>query len=623
MGSNKIGEDVHLLAGKMPGELPITCPRMLDDTDHSAEDGSKATLSQILPKWLRVCKLWFQSEERWKARGYAIGTIATSLMTTGLMVQVSYAQRNFQTAMSEKDGPKFTAAVWQFVGVILAATPMFAFADYVEARLKLEWRRWLTVRLLTAYFADRAFFNLKLRDSGVDNPDARICDDIPKFADTSVFLVLSIVRKVFNCVAFAGVLWSIAPRLVYFLVGYAVVGTWLTTSVFGRQLMRLHYGMLRREGDLRFALVRVRENAESIAFYGGERRESSIASARLDTLVGVIRRKVKWEAFLSLWTNAYSYATILVPSLLTAPRYFAGEVEFGVIAQVGFAFGRIESALTLLVQQLSNVSGLAAQSERIDSLFTAFLQQSASGGTQISLRTSVTPGLVIQDLTVAAPGRSAPLTRGLNLQVAASESVLIVGPSGCGKSSLLRAIAGLWTVGCGIIRVPNSGTFFLPQQPFMPLGSLRDQLLFPSGDGGSMINGRRTVSHVSDKALLSLLNEVRLGDLAERMGGLDAVADWTHVLSTGEQQRVAWLRLLLYSPTLAFLDEATGALDAETEGALYSQLRERAGSSSCAFVSVGHRAQLIQYHSHVLVHRGNGEWQKMTAADYSRTLKTQ
>ncbi|KAK9809945.1 hypothetical protein WJX72_002230 [[Myrmecia] bisecta] len=582
----------------------------------SVEGTPNHSLAQVFPKWLKVARLWFEGDERWLARGYALACVCLSLGTTTLLVRISYAQRNFETAMAGKDTVGFYKAVWEFVMIICIAAPLFALNDWVEARLVMEWRRWLTRQLLIGYFSNRAFFKLHQQLDTVDNPDQRICDDVPAFTDSSVMLCLGMMRKLFNCIAFAGVLYTVAPKLVLFLMAYSVFGTWFTASAFGKRLMRLSYRQLQNEGNLRFDLVRTRENAESIAFYSGEAREAAIATSRLILLINTLRLKLAWEAGLAIWTNCYSYATILVPSLLTAPRYFSGEVEFGVITQVGFAFHRIESALSMVVNNLSKFSGLAAETERLDSLFAA-LRNRGTEQLRIVRLPSPSAGLSLQSLTLLTPGGGQTLCRDLDLGLAPGQSLLIVGPSGCGKSSLLRAIAGLWTDGSGIINCPMPvDMFFLPQKPFMPLGNLRQQLLFPSGEGTRELGSRRELS-VSDLELQSLLEEVRLPALAERVGGFGAELEWAHVLSLGEQQRVAMLRLLLHRPGLAFLDEATGALDTATEAALYAALRR-----SCrSYISVGHRMQLLEYHTHVLENVGGSHWKFYTADQFAGQAK--
>ncbi|EIE26584.1 ATP-binding cassette transporter [Coccomyxa subellipsoidea C-169] len=547
-----------------------------------------------------------------------------------MLVHVSYVHRDLETAMSGKDKGGFYGAIWKYALVILVAAPLFAATDFVEMRLVLEWRRWLTGTLMSGYFANRTFFKLHHQLGLLDNPDQRMCDDVPAFADASVTLLIGIVRKFFMMVAFSGVLWTVAPSLVFFLFIYAVVGTWLTTSVFGKRLMQLQYLVLQKEGDLRFDLVRTRENSESIAFYNGEKHEESCATLRLAMLVAVARIRIIWSTFLSLWTNFYQHATILLPSLLTAPRYFEGKIEFGVITQVYFAFSRIESALNYILNHLQELSGLAAEAER----------------PSIARSKSQNAELVLDSLSVTTPDGSRQLCQvsnrsrkmacvcclwcphginpasfqcpavtckhccyqGLSFTLAPGESLLIVGPSGCGKSSLLRAIAGLWTRGSGSVTAPPpTDMFFLPQKPYMPLGPLRSQLLFPSAQWISNRDGP-----VPDTELLSLLERVHLAALVDRVGGLDAEVEWSHQLSLGEQQRVAFLRLLLHCPQLAFLDEATGALDTPTEAALYTALRSHCSS----FVSVGHRSELVQYHTHVLEHGEQGKWAFSTVQEY-------
>ncbi|CAD7702533.1 unnamed protein product [Ostreobium quekettii] len=576
------------------------------------------TFAAILPKWWKVAKLWFYGDDKLLARGYLIAAVVLSLLYTWLLVTISYAQRNFSTAMSEKRVAEFYQAVWMFVLIIAIAAPLFAFVNFVEGRLALAWRIFLVKKMVRGYFANRAFFTLNQYGVVVDNPDQRICDDIASFVASSVMLATEVLRKIMSCVAFAGVLWSISPSLVVYLFLYAGAGTWFTTWVFGKPLMSLNFRLLQKEGDLRFSLVRVRENNESIAFYKGEGREKSIVSDRFDKVVFTKISKINWAAGLGLWSNVYSYSTILVPSLFTAPLYFAGMIEFGVISQASYAFGRIEAALGAIVANFQEISGLAAQTERLAVMMDVLEDIEREGdanaaGRQgqhiVHLESQSPVVLQLEGLTFSTPGDKQYICDNQDVTLLQGEKLLIVGPTGCGKSSLLRAISGLWSRGKGTIRTPDvSSMFFLPQKPYMPLGTLRDQLLFPTSAWGS----GHDEANLSDAKLLALLRTVRLPGLADRVGGLDVEMDWSQVLSLGEQQRVAFLRLLLHRASLAFLDEATSALDINTEAALYEALNVAVGS----YVSVGHRPQLVKYHTHVLEFVGNGSWLKYPASEF-------
>lgn len=495
-------------------------------------------------------------------------------------------------------------------------------------------------RLITAYLGDRAYFRMKMDPGAVDNPDQRICDDVRSFASSSVILAVGVLRQLFYCVAFSGLLASLAPGLVGFLLAYAVLGTWVTAAGFGRRLTVLAFNVLQKEADLRFDLVRVRENAESVAFYGADTREARSATGRLEEAVAVQRRQVAVHAWLSLWQNIYGYATILIPSLLMAPKYFSGEVRFGTITQVSFAFNRIEAALSYVVNHLAALSNLAAETERLDSLLGALnpgARTSENGG-GVRRVEKMPPGgslavaseLDIRGLCLTTPHGGRVLCNNLTFSLSPRQALLIVGPSGCGKSSIMRAVAGLWSQGSGIITTPPSkNIFFLPQKPYMPLGTLRQQLCFPddpsggangSGGGthgaasvvGTFIIDNNSGNGIEDNELRALLDAVCLPDLLSRVGGLDAEGDWAHMLSLGEQQRVAFLRLLRRRPALAFLDEATSGVDTATECRLYEALR-----TICpCFVSIGHRKELLAHHTHVLEAVGDGRWELQTVEQY-------
>jgi len=526
-------------------------------------------------------------------------------------------QRRFSTNLSEKNEDGFYSAVWEFVGIILVAAPMFSALDFATEMLKVAWRKWMTEQVLTRYFASEVYFHLKSDPRGVDNPDQRICDDIASFTGGSTVIIMTAMDKLFQILAVLKVLWDVSPGLVLFIIVYTSLGTLVTVTGFGQPLMRLFYEMLHREGDMRFTLVRVSENAESIAFYGGAAREDATVRARLSSLVDITVQRLWWLAGLGFWSNCYGYATILVPSLMIGPRYFKGEVDFGTISQASYLFNRLVDALSAIIDRLHSICNLAAETDRLHNLNQqmGIISHQAKG--IIHMRSKDVDGLSLEDVTVSTPKSTLTLARNLSLQVKPGQSLLIMGASGCGKSSLMRAVSGLWSNGSGIIRSPQKqDIFFLPQKPYMPLGTLREQLLFPSGlpDAAGFGLDQPLPVQPSDTELLALLEEVHLPHLPRRSGGLDAELDWAGVLSQGEQQRVAFLRLLLHRPALAFLDEATSALDNKIESELYSALQRHAR----CFISIGHRLQLVDYHTHVLLNTGDGTWEYMTAQQYGK-----
>ena len=586
------------------------------------------------------------------ARLLALTCILACALTTGLSVVFSYAQRDMSTALSNKDQDGFYDAIKRYIFVVVIAAPLFALYDYVQSLSALHWRKYMTEKMMTMYCENDNYYSLKFKNSAVmanegssevqkeaetaslDNPDQRIGEDVRGFVHSSTTLMLAIVHKIFSMSAFFAVLYQISPKLLVFCFAYSMIGTYVTTAVFGGKLMHLHFESLKKEANMRFFLVRLREHAESIALYRGAKRELKTLLRMLQQVIQVQKEKIVWNRHLDLFTNAYEFATFCLPYLIIAPLYFKGEVEFGVVTQSSYAFRTIQNALNIIVNRLDQLSGLAAESERIEHFLILLERQGRDEEEKNEEKHNLIARKVLDDnndmpnvllsiknVSVSTPSREMNLGQllwtNLNIDIVRNESVVITGPSGCGKSSLLRVLAGIWRNGSGEILVSRfSSFFFLPQVPFMPVGSLRSQLTFPKGaleedekDEQDGLNGRIPVVSKMNRMkindalveentqLQSLLNSVGLGDLASRMGDTfdDDSIEWTDVLSVGEQQRIAFARLLFQKPkpSIVFLDEATSALDEASERKMYELL----AAEKYTVVSVGHRSSLMQFHS--------------------------
>jgi vitamin B12/bleomycin/antimicrobial peptide transport system ATP-binding/permease protein len=552
--------------------------------------------------WMLAGPYW-RSEERWRA-GVLLALLAVLLLgQTGFNVAFVELSGELTSALAARDGERFWSAIRGSVVVLLIAVPIWALYYYVRDTLGIHWRRWLTHHLLDAYLANRAYYALNARGD-IDNPDQRIAEDAATFTQQSLYFLMVALGATIQLVAFTSVLWSISHELVYFLVGYALFGTIVTTAVFGRTLVGLNFRQLRREADFRFGLVRIREHAEAIAFLRGEADESTQAKLRFESVFGNFRRLIRTQFGLNLFQYAFSFLTIVLPSAIIASRVLSGELEVGRAVQAGGAFTAILAAMTVVVDHFESLSRLSAGVDRLHGFVQTLDAQRPDapprpGG---SIETASGPRIVLERLTVRTPGHERTLVSDLSVTVDPGHGLLIVGDSGGGKSSLLRAIGGLWTAGDGRIECPPAAhMMFLPQQPYMILGSLRSQLLYPD----------RTRS-VDDAALSRLLEQVNLGETIGRFGGLDAERDWAKVLSIGEQQRLAFARVLLAEPHYVMLDEATSALDASNEENLYRQL----AATRTTPVSVSHRPGVLPFHDQVLELPGGGQWRLLPAEGY-------
>ncbi len=534
---------------------------------------------------------------RWQQWGLLAIVLFLSIAVTGINVGFSYIGNFFTNALVNKDQALAYLFVGLYFGGFLLGIPIVALYGYMQAYLGLRWRDWLTNDFVGKYFQGRTYYDIEIT-AEIDNPDQRISEDIRNFTRVTLAFLLVLLGALMDLVSFAGILWAKSQLLVGVVLAYSLIGT-LLTVLMGRRLVRLNYDQLRYEADFRYALVHVRDNAESIAFYRGEAQEVQRISGRFWQVLRNYNLLIGWQRNLSFLTTAYRYLPVVLPYLVLFPQYFSGKIQFGDMTQANFAFAQVYGALSLIVSQIEQITNFAAGVDRLAALTETMTADTAAPE---RIRFEEAPQMALEDVTVLTPNGQRTLVEHLSVHLPPEACLIIVGPSGVGKSSLLRAIAGLWQRGMGTIRRPALDTMlFLPQRPYMILGSLRVQLLYPA------------IHHaISEAALRHVLEQVHLAELPERVGGWDVELDWADVLSLGEQQRLAFARLLLTQPQYAMLDEATSALDVQNEEHLYRLLQ----AAAITYVSVGHRPSVLQYHQHVLELTGEGRWRLLPVETY-------
>ncbi|MGO4204744.1 ABC transporter ATP-binding protein/permease [Rhodococcus sp. TAF43] len=561
----------------------------------------------------RITGGYFSTRDSWRPWSLIVALLFLTILGVRVMVLLSYQSNEMYTSLqliaqgleagdaAMLDGAKsmFWRSIVVFTVLATVHVVRTLLAQYVGQALEILWRTWLTDRVTTDWLGGRAYYRGRFIDKSIDNPDQRIEADITEVANTTQTLSMGLVSSVVTVVSFTGILWDLSgpmeilgveiPRAMVVLVYVYILTATVIAFWIGRPLIALSFLKERLTANFRYALVRLRDSAENVAFYRGEGVEKRGLLGRFAGVIvnawQIVFRTLKFNGF----NLGVSQVSVVFPIVIQAPRFFAGTITLGDITQSTQAFGQVSDALSFFRQSYDVFAGYRASLIRLNGLLDA----DEKSRQLPAIRTEGHDGSVeLDQVSVRTPdGRL--LIDDLDVHLEPGEALLVKGPSGSGKTTLLRALAEMWPFVDGRVRRPiGQGALFLSQLPYLPLGDLRSAVAYPA-----------TPDDLGDARIVEALQSVQLGNL---VGRLDEEADWAKILSPGEQQRIAFARIVLIRPQAAFLDEATSAVDEGLEFALYHLIRERV--PDCMLVSVSHRSTVDQHHTRQLELLGDGPW---------------
>ncbi|MEH2155327.1 ABC transporter ATP-binding protein/permease [Nostoc sp.] len=553
---------------------------------------------------------WYPTEARGRAFSDVIRAWGMLILLIILIIALvavtafnSFVSRYLvDVIIEEKDFTKFVDTLLVYGAALICVTLLVGFSKFIRKKIALDWYNWLNNQILEKYFSNRAYYKINFK-SDIDNPDQRLAQEIEPITRNALSFSATFLEKTLEMSTFLVIVWSISQFVAICLVGYTIVGNVIAVYLT-QELNKISQKELEFKADYSYALTHVRNHAESIAFFQGENQELSIIKLRFINLIKTAKNKIDWERNKDIFNRGYQAVIQIFPFIVLGPLYIKDDIDFGQVGQASLACNLFATALAELINEFGTSGRFSSYVERLGEFSDALEFVTKEPEKVSTIKTIEENHLAFENVTLQTPNYEQVIVEDLSLSVNAGEGLLIVGPSGRGKSSLLRAIAGLWNAGTGrLVRPPLEEVLFLPQRPYIILGTLREQLLYPN-----------TTRKMSDAELKEVLQQVNLQNLLSRVDGFDTEVPWENILSLGEQQRLAFARLLVTHPRFTILDEATSALDLQNEGSLYQQLQE----TKTTFISVGHRESLFNYHQWVLELSQDSSWQLLRVQDYQR-----
>lgn len=549
----------------------------------------------------QLIKSYWQSDQRYPAYVFFAIVVVMTVSLVGFDVIFNYWYNYFYNALQAYDKHGVIRLLLVFFTIAAFYIVIAVYRYYISTLFGLRWRRWLTTKFVDRWLRKRGYYLLENFDEKTDNPDQRIQEDVAAVINYSIDLSLGLIGAITTFLAFIYILWQLSGEVTFSLgrlgnihisgylvwvgVLYAIIGTFFTVKL-GRPLVPLNFEQQRREATFRFAAVEVRTHAEDIALYHGEKQQKKILGKLFDKVYDNYYMIIVRQKTLMWFTTGYNQVAVVLPLMVALPNYFDKVFLLGGLMQSLSAFGKVQDSLSFMVNSYTRIAEFQAITQRLTTFVNHMtdVEEKAERENQVQFKKHAAHSIVTKDLVINTP-RSELLLSDINETFTHGNHYLIKGVSGVGKSTFLRTMAGIWPYAAGEVTFPESQRImYLPQKPYMPIGKLSEAISFPNEEGT-----------VDKEELVQIMRDCKLESFIPR---LDEANSWSEKLSPGEQQRVAFARVLLHKPDWAFLDESTSMLDIANEEHLYKMLKLKL--PHCSLVSVGHRPSLDVHHEKVI-----------------------